>query len=162
VQNLLTLCTTAECDAERSYIGNIRTGSIIMDPTHRWHNAAYLSHTGGGEYLPYAAGGGYILSLDAVNVLIELHQTVSLLFTPIEDATVGLWLAGMNVTIVDWAASMITVGSTCCFRNSKKKCALTTFCCFRDSLCPCLDVASWDVHFCWASAYRDGPAPVQM
>jgi hypothetical protein len=159
VQNLLTLCTTAECDAERSYIGTIIGGTkVMMDPSHRWHNAAYLSHTKVQTYLPYALGGGYILSLDVARVLVELQQTVRLVFTPIEDATMGMWLAGMHVTRINWQGNMVTGGWTCCFTRSQQKCAPRAFPCSCGPVCACLGVPCRHFQFCWASSHGDGPA----
>jgi hypothetical protein len=73
MQNLLTLCTTAACDSERAYVGTMVGGSgVYMDQRHKWHNAEYLEHTMVQTYLPYALGGGYILSLDVIKVCLCL------------------------------------------------------------------------------------------
>ena len=56
-------------------------------------------------------------------VLVELQASTGLKFTPIEDANVGMWLAGLNVTLVNWSGPMVTAGWTCCFTRSKDKCA---------------------------------------
>jgi hypothetical protein len=42
--------------------------NVNRNTQHKWHNAAYLTHTGHRQYLPYAFGGGYILSLDLSKV----------------------------------------------------------------------------------------------
>ena len=69
VQNLLTLCTTPACDSERTMVGTWSAGSHVnRNKQHKWHNSAYLNHTGHNTYLPYAFGGGYILSLDLSKV----------------------------------------------------------------------------------------------
>lgn len=66
---LLTRCTTAECDGERTYGGTFIGGAeVMMHPEHKWHNAPYLAHAAVENYLPYALGGGYLLSLDVIRV----------------------------------------------------------------------------------------------
>lgn len=59
----------------------------------------------------------------AVQVLVTLHRSVSLTFTPIEDATVGMWVAPLNVTRVNWEQVMLTGGWSCCFTRSTDRCA---------------------------------------
>jgi hypothetical protein len=69
MQNLLTLCTSAACDSERAYVGTIvGGGEVVKEQSHKWHNQEYVEHTKAETYLPYALGGGYILSLDVVKV----------------------------------------------------------------------------------------------
>jgi hypothetical protein len=67
LQNLLLLCTSARCDREAAYVGAViegRANHVNRNPAHKWHNAAYIRHAGVYQYLPYAFGGGYALSLD--------------------------------------------------------------------------------------------------
>ena len=56
-----------------------------------------------------------------VQVLVSLHRSVSLTFTAIEDANVGMWLAGMNITRHNWEGVMLTAGWTCCFSRTQDK-----------------------------------------
>ena len=82
MQNLLTLCTTAECDAERAYVGTFVGGAgVYMAANHKWHNGAYLQHARVETYLPYALGGGYVLSLDVVRVCCAPLRQAAFLFT---------------------------------------------------------------------------------
>ena len=46
-------------------------------------------------------GGGYIVSADVAKALVTLESMVKLKFTPIEDATVGFWLMGMDIRQID-------------------------------------------------------------
>ncbi len=46
-------------------------------------------------------GGGYIVSADVAKALVTLESLVKLKFTPIEDATVGFWLMGMDIRQID-------------------------------------------------------------
>ena len=48
---------------------------------------------------------------------MALQQTVSLAFTTIEDANMGMWLSGMNVKRVSWRSTMMTFGRPCCFAD---------------------------------------------
>lgn len=69
LQNLLKLCKTKECDQEAKYVGTFIGGSpVFMDAKHKWHNQAYIMHASVRNYLPYALGGGYILSADILKV----------------------------------------------------------------------------------------------
>jgi Galactosyltransferase len=69
LQNLLKLCQTSNCDEEAKYVGTFVSGApVFMDTKHKWHNQAYIMHTAVKRYLPYAFGGGYILSGDIVKV----------------------------------------------------------------------------------------------
>ena len=63
---------------------NVDHRSIWFDP--HWNLAA--------TYLPYAVGGGYILSWDLVSTLA--HQASYLQWHPNEDTAVGTWLAPYN------------------------------------------------------------------
>ena len=55
---------------------------------------------------------------------MELQQTVSLVFTPIEDANLGFWVAGMNISRINWEGIVLSGGWTCCFARSTHKCVL--------------------------------------
>jgi hypothetical protein len=69
VQNLLALCKSAECDDSRAYVGMFIGGAeVVMDARHKWHNQAYIAHASVKHYLPYALGGGYIISHDVFSV----------------------------------------------------------------------------------------------
>lgn len=57
-----------------------------------------------------------------LQVLVALHSSVGLVFTPIEDATLGMWLAGMNVTRLNWPGSILSAGWTCCFTRTVDWC----------------------------------------
>lgn len=46
-------------------------------------------------------GGGYIVSADVAKALVTMESVVKLKFTPIEDATVGFWLMGMDIRQID-------------------------------------------------------------
>ncbi|XP_050520863.1 beta-1,3-galactosyltransferase 6-like isoform X2 [Daktulosphaira vitifoliae] len=48
------------------------------------------------KYLPYALGGGYVISKDLVSYIIKNQNYLSLFIS--EDVTVGAWLAPLNIT----------------------------------------------------------------
>ena len=50
-----------------------------------------------------------------LQVLLQLQHTVALQFTTIEDATVGMWLAGLDIQRLNWRGVMWAAGWTCCF-----------------------------------------------
>jgi hypothetical protein len=75
MQNLLMLCSSAECNREKAYVGTIIGGSpVMMDAKHKWHNQAYIMHANVKNYLPYALGGGYIISGDIVKARLLMQR----------------------------------------------------------------------------------------
>jgi len=119
LQVLRSLCVSPSSERERLYLGRSVSSALInTQPRYRWNNAPYLEHTGGAEYLPFMLGGGHVLSRDLVAALLLLRRRVGLVFTLIEDATVGLWLAGMHVRWLDWRAAFATDASACCFERT--------------------------------------------
>ena len=60
---------------------------------------------------------------NCAQVLVGLQRSVSLLFTPIEDANLGMWLAALAARRVNWKLGMLTYGRPCCF--FEMQCALT-------------------------------------
>ena len=71
-------------------------GSITTHAQHLGHCYAGLE-----TYANYMFGGGYIVSADVAKALVTLESLVKLKFTPIEDATVGFWLMGMDIRQID-------------------------------------------------------------
>lgn len=71
-------------------------------------------------YPTYAMGGGYVLGGEVARVVVDMHERMSLKFTPIEDATLGFWLSALDLRVVDhpmfwtWAAP-------CCFRSPLRR-----------------------------------------
>ena len=61
----------------------------------------------------------------ATQVLVALQRLSphGLLFTTIEDANMGMWLAGMSVQRINWPGIMLAAGWTCCFARTSQ-CAL--------------------------------------
>jgi len=74
------------------YYGRIEHNSpVLRDPKYVWYDPDWdLADT----YLPYAVGGGYILSWDLVGMLAR--QTSHLKWHPNEDTAVGSWLAAYD------------------------------------------------------------------
>ncbi|KAK9814433.1 hypothetical protein WJX72_005835 [[Myrmecia] bisecta] len=119
IRQLRLLCESADCRNERLYIGQMaRDAPVQLDPKHKWNNVAFYNHTGLKQYPNYMMGGGYVLSGDVATALVKLHHMISLKFTPIEDATIAVWLMAMDVRQVDhprfhsWAVP-------CCFKQPR-------------------------------------------
>lgn len=68
---------------------------MLLQPGHKWNNIVFFNHTGLRTYPNYMMGGGYIVSGDVADMVKAIHQKMQLKFTPIEDATMGFWLAAM-------------------------------------------------------------------
>lgn len=81
---------------------NVTTVSLLCDGSITSH-AQHLGHCYAGleTYANYMFGGGYIVSADVAKALVTLESLVKLKFTPIEDATVGFWLMGMDIRQID-------------------------------------------------------------
>ena len=73
----------------------------------------YKNHTGLDSYVAYMLGGGYLMSADVVRALMVVKDTIALKHTPIEDATIGMWLTGMDLRAVNHPRS---VPQGCCVR----------------------------------------------
>ena len=76
---------------------------MLLQPGHKWNNILFHNHTGLKMYPNYMMGGGYVLSGDVVTTLINIHRRMKLIFTPIEDATLGFWLMAMDLRHIDHA-----------------------------------------------------------
>ncbi|CAK0784367.1 hypothetical protein CVIRNUC_007571 [Coccomyxa viridis] len=120
VQQLRLLCESPDCRKERLYMGKqCRRGKVIMSPGHKWDNSGYYNHTGLATYANYMFGGGYIVSADVAKALVTMEDMVKLKFTPIEDATVGFWLMGMDIRQIDHP-KMNTNFWPCCFKPPER------------------------------------------
>eukprot|EP01026_Neomeris_dumetosa_P059757 TRINITY_DN5591_c0_g1_i1.p1 TRINITY_DN5591_c0_g1~~TRINITY_DN5591_c0_g1_i1.p1 ORF type:complete len:418 (+),score=41.99 TRINITY_DN5591_c0_g1_i1:256-1509(+) len=122
---LLKFCPSTVCPEERLFIGSERRGSEVVlkasDPHgDKWENYEFYKHTGVGTYLPYMLGGGYILSGPVLDVLVYTYEKTGLIFTKMEDASVGLWLGGMDVRRIDDSRSFVTMGVNCCFSRTRQ------------------------------------------
>ena len=60
-------------------------------------------------------GGGYVLSGDVAMALVNIHKSMSLKFTPIEDATVAFWLMPIDLRHIDHPR-FFTWAQPCCFK----------------------------------------------
>jgi len=76
---------------------------VLLQPGHKWNNILFHNHTGLKMYPNYMMGGGYVLSGDVVTTLININRRMKLIFTPIEDATLGFWLMAMDLRHIDHA-----------------------------------------------------------
>ena len=72
-----------------------KDSEVLLQPGHKWNNLVFHNHTGLKQYPNYMMGGGYIVSGDVAEMLMNINQRMKLKFTPIEDATMGFWLAAM-------------------------------------------------------------------
>lgn len=97
------ISTACPNDCNNLYYGRlVQNYQVEEDAKHKWHNAEYLAQMGGvNKYAPYMQGAGYVLSHSLVSTLMLTNRDSGLVFTPIEDASVGLWLAPLNVHRVD-------------------------------------------------------------
>lgn len=66
-------------------------------------------------YPIYAMGGGYVISGDVVQTLVDVNRKLRLKFTPIEDATLGFWLMSMDLRHIDHR-KFYTWAAPCCFK----------------------------------------------
>lgn len=67
-------------------------------------------------YPNYMMGGGYVIGGEVARVLVDMHARTPLRFTTIEDATVGFWLAPLEVRHIDHP-KFYTWAEPCCFNT---------------------------------------------
>ena len=72
-----------------------KESEVLLQPGHKWNNIVFYNHTGLKQYPNYMMGGGYLVSGDVAQTLMNVNRKMRLKFTPIEDATMGFWLAAM-------------------------------------------------------------------
>lgn len=65
-------------------------------------------------------GGGYVLGGEVARLMVELHERMSLKFTPIEDATLGFWLSALDLRQIDHP-KFWTWAAPCCFRSPLRR-----------------------------------------
>lgn len=121
VAQLRALCENPGCVNERIYMGRMAKHSeVLLQPGHKWNNAAFHNHTGLREYPNYMMGGGYVMGGEVARVLVDVHMRMHLKFTPIEDATLGFWLMAMDLRHIDHPR-FYTWAAPCCFKPPVRK-----------------------------------------
>ena len=95
-------CVRRSPGAERR-LPAAQESEVLLQPGHKWNNILFHNHTGLKMYPNYMMGGGYVLSGDVVTTLININRRMKLIFTPIEDATLGFWLMAMDLRHIDHA-----------------------------------------------------------
>ena len=78
-----------------------KESEVLLQPGHKWNNIVFHNHTGLKQYPNYMMGGGYLVSGDVAQTLMNVNRKMRLKFTPIEDATMGFWLAAMVCTYLN-------------------------------------------------------------
>lgn len=76
-----------------------KDSEVLLQPGHKWNNIVFHNHTGLKQYPNYMMGGGYVVSGDVATTLMNINRRMQLKFTPIEDATMGFWLAAMVISL---------------------------------------------------------------
>jgi len=121
ISQLKSLCETPDCVNERIYMGRMaRHSEVLLQPGHKWNNDAFYQHTGLTMYPNYMMGGGYVVSGPVCRALTEMHRRVGLKFTPIEDASIGFFLAPFDVRHIDHP-KFYTWAAPCCFRPPQRR-----------------------------------------
>ena len=72
-----------------------KASEVLLQPGHKWNNIVFYNHTGLKMYPNYMMGGGYVVSGDVAETIMNVNRKMQLKFTPIEDATMGFWLMSM-------------------------------------------------------------------
>lgn len=76
-----------------------KESEVLLQPGHKWNNIVFYNHTGLKTYPNYMMGGGYVVSGDVAQTIMNVNRKMQLKFTPIEDATMGFWLMSMVCTL---------------------------------------------------------------
>ena len=95
---------------DKTWIGSLNTLAPVLRRG-PWKNTQYTALT----YPFYNAGAGYALSLDIVNWIGTNYDNGMLKIMPNEDALVGIWLAGLDINIIDTPYILPQIG-----RHGKK------------------------------------------
>lgn len=82
-----------------------KESEVLLQPGHKWNNIVFHNHTGLKQYPNYMMGGGYLVSGDVAQTLMNVNRKMRLKFTPIEDATMGFWLAAM---VYSWPCNQLS------------------------------------------------------
>lgn len=121
ISQLKSLCETPDCGNERIYMGRMaRHSEVLLQTGHKWNNDAFYQHTGLTMYPNYMMGGGYVVSGPVCRALTDMHRRVGLKFTPIEDASIGFFLAPFDVRHIDHP-KFYTWAAPCCFRPPQRR-----------------------------------------
>eukprot|EP00667_Euglena_gracilis_P011457 EG_transcript_11710 len=83
------------------YVGFRLCRVSAMNAPKHWQSPEYEPRTGLDRYPCYMQGGGWLLSGKLAKALGTLADTVTLQRHSVEDATIGMWLMGINHTQVD-------------------------------------------------------------
>eukprot|EP00835_Amoeboradix_gromovi_P006581 NODE_804_length_4102_cov_0.255309.p1 type:complete len:329 gc:universal NODE_804_length_4102_cov_0.255309:1778-792(-) len=94
----------------KTWVGSMNTEAPVLRRG-PWANTLYTSNM----YPHYNAGAGYALSLDLVLWIGENYEKGFLKIMPNEDAMIGIWIAGLNVKIIDTPFILPQIG-----RHGKK------------------------------------------
>lgn len=91
----------------------------------KYYDAKWANLTANSDFVPYMTGGGYILSSSIVRIVKLQDEVTGLYCGHLEDATVGAWVLGLNLTRVDWTRSWCGMFATnypnCSFWHSGQK-----------------------------------------
>ncbi|KAI3437945.1 hypothetical protein D9Q98_000389 [Chlorella vulgaris] len=121
MEQLRAMCENPDCRRERLYMGKMAKHSeVLLQPGHKWNNAAFHNHTGLKEYPNYMMGGGYVVGGEVARILVDINTRMRLKFTPIEDATLGFWLMAMDLRHIDHPR-FYTWAAPCCFKAPVRK-----------------------------------------
>eukprot|EP00667_Euglena_gracilis_P018813 EG_transcript_20058 len=91
------------------YVGNRLCGIHSTGVPKQWEAPKYQPISGLWDFPCYMQGGGYMLSGDVVRALGTLAATLSLQHHSIEDASLGMWLFGLNLTRVNIRSADLTI-----------------------------------------------------
>jgi hypothetical protein len=91
---------TAKCPSCHYYAGHeLKRHS---NRGRKYFDANWANLTANNDFVPYMTGGGYVLSSSIVQVIKLQDELTGLYCGHLEDATVGAWVIGLNITRVDW------------------------------------------------------------
>ncbi|RMZ52654.1 hypothetical protein APUTEX25_000773 [Auxenochlorella protothecoides] len=134
MQELLSLCMSPGCEHERLYLGREQRPTASLQervdvtgqpPRRRGRvDAVYAAHTSLSSYMPYMLGGGYVLSRDLAQLVLEVNTHASaapgfLKLLPSEDVSIGVWLMSVDLRRVDQPRMLESAGPDvdCCFAS---------------------------------------------
>lgn len=105
---------TSHLDKPRVYIGCMKSGQVISEPTHKWHEPDWWKFGDGKSYFQHASGEVYVIS-KALAQFISINRFILRTYVH-DDVSTGSWFIGLDVQYLDetkFCCSSWSTGAIC-------------------------------------------------
>ncbi|RDX69743.1 Hydroxyproline O-galactosyltransferase HPGT1, partial [Mucuna pruriens] len=90
---------TSHLDKPRVYIGCMKSGQVVSEPTHKWHEPDWWKFGDGKSYFRHASSEVYVIS-KALAQFISLNRFILRTYAH-DDVSTGSWFIGLDVQHLD-------------------------------------------------------------